>query len=75
MDYRARSGGHCAGGPFGGCCRTFASTTAGDAHRQGDYATGRECIDVTTEEGWRLNQYGEWTNSKPMDDAAIERKR
>lgn len=58
--YAANGGGHCRGGKFGGCCKTFASDSAFDAHRRDG-----KCIDVTSEnsagEGWRLSKRG-WTN-------------
>lgn len=65
--YRVHSGGHCMGGRFDGCCRTFASDSAGDAHRP----VGGPCIDVTVAEGWRRNRWGEWTNTRPMSREAI----
>ena len=72
--YRAHSGGHHRGGIYGGCCRTFASDTAGANHLTGP-PDDRRCIDVENNEGWRRNQYGEWTDSKPMTEEAINRRR
>lgn len=47
------------GGKYGGCCRTFVSVAAFDAHRVGPF-TDRRCHDATsdprwveTDEGWR----------------------
>lgn len=72
--YSPNGGGHCSGPPFGGCCRTFASDAAFDKHRVGSYVTGRSCLDVTTADGWRETPRG-WTNSKPMDPAALARRK
>ncbi len=68
------SGGHCRGGPYGGCCLTFRTQGAADAHRVGVHdprdkqyaANPRRCL--TTEEmvgmGFRLTDRG-WTNNPP----------
>ncbi len=64
------SGGHCRGGVYGGCCRTFASDAAADAHRP----VGGPCLDVATAPGWRLTARG-WTNTPPMPPEVLERLR
>jgi hypothetical protein len=71
--YRARSGGHCRGGRYGGCCRTFASDNVGDAHRKGPYSGERYCVDFDNDYNakgrkiaWRRNRYGEWTNAPSL---------
>lgn len=81
--YSPNGGGHCRGGAYGGCCRTFSSDAAADAHRKGPYGVpgGRYCVDFDadyTEKGrrieWRLTDRG-WTNSPPMDPAALARRK
>jgi hypothetical protein len=71
--YRVKSGGHCRGGAFGGCCRTFASDSAADAHRKGPYSGKRVCVDFDDDYNskgrkveWRQNQWGEWTNAPSL---------
>jgi hypothetical protein len=59
--YSARRGGHCRGGEYGGCCRTFSNDVTGDWHRP----VGGPCL---TEEqmlarGWRETVNG-WTHNK-----------
>lgn len=71
--YSPKGGGHCRGGAYGGCCRTFASDGAADAHRRGPYSPDglRHCVDVTMPDFnrngkpvvWRLTARG-WTHRK-----------
>lgn len=70
-DAYGNGGGHCQGGKWGGCCRSFASQAAFDDHRVGPYDGTRSCLPVHRLEGWRLTHKG-WTNAKPMtpEDAA-----
>lgn len=78
IEYSPNGGGHCRGGAYGGCCRTFTSDSSADAHRIGphDRRDGiRRCL--TDEEmvlPWRLTPRG-WTNSKPMDEETIARRK
>lgn len=57
--------GHCTGGVFGGCCRSFASTGGFDRHRRfgvkGDWET-RYCAPdaVLLAEGWARDASGFW---------------
>ena len=64
-------GGHCAS-----CCESFASDTAFDGHRYGDYDDQRYCL--TAEEmllkGWRVGPKG-WTSGPPMTDEQRARAR
>lgn len=72
--YSGNGGGHCRGGDYGGCCRTFTSDAAAAAHMVGPYSA-RRCVDVdndirTRKDGttwrvpWRETPRG-WTNSEP----------
>lgn len=40
--YSGKGGGHCVGGPYGGCCETFGSNSIGDAHRVGAFNKDEE---------------------------------
>ena len=69
--YRAKSGGHCRGGAYGGCCRTYSSDSAAAAHIRGP-ASDRSCASMDDDHdtkgnpiAWRQNHYGEWTNEPP----------
>jgi hypothetical protein len=64
QQYSGSGGGHCRGGRYGGCCRTFTSDTAASAHRVGPYHPRglRRCLDLPSSEGWRETSRG-WTNS------------
>lgn len=70
-DGRQRSGGHCRGGRYGGCCQTFANNASADAHRVGPYEprNARRCLtpQEMLDKGWRLTDRG-WNKSKPMSD-------
>jgi len=75
--FSPKGGGHCRGGRFKGCCKTFTSDSSGDKHRVGDYNDGaRRCL--TTEEmlakGWRETPRG-WTPAPPMSENALARRR
>lgn len=67
------SGGHCRGGAYGGCCKTFRSDAAYAAHRIGPYGD-RHCIDVTATAGWRATDRG-WTNQATMTPEQRDRAR
>lgn len=66
--YSGNGGGHCRGGAYGGCCRTFTGDTAAAKHRTGPYNPHRARRCLTDAElldaGWRETQRG-WTNSEP----------
>lgn len=55
------------------CCLTFSGTTAGDAHRVGDWeprtTTPRRCltVDEMTERGMKPNAYGYWGMGETYD--------
>lgn len=61
-----RSGGHCKGGRFGGCCKSFRSLTGFDKHRTGPYEN-RRCR--TDEEllakGWTVDANNTWRMPAP----------
>ena len=69
--YPPKGGGHCRGGAYGGCCRTFTSNSAFADHKHG---TRRTCLDVTAEDGWRETPRG-WTNAAPMPLTALAQRR
>ncbi len=75
QDYRVHSGGHCRGGKYGGCCRTFASDTAGDCHRpvHGPCADVHNELNAAGQKVWRQNKWGEWTNTGPMPEGVWNR--
>ena len=59
--YRA-SGGHCRGGRYGGCCRSFAGTAprTHDPHLTGGYDDGTRRCKTDAElldEGWQREQH------------------
>lgn len=71
--YSGNGGGHCRGGPYKGCCRTFTSDAAAAAHLVGPYSD-RRCVDVFNDvrirkDGseyrvpWRETPRG-WTNAE-----------
>lgn len=64
VHYPANGGGHCRGGEYGGCCRTFTSDSSFAAHRTGP-PSHRTCLDVTTAEKWRETPHG-WTHWPQM---------
>ena len=70
--YSGTGGGHCRGGRYGGCCRTFTSDTAAAAHRRGP-GDARRCITDAemADDGWRSTGNG-WTNSAPMPEGIHE---
>lgn len=52
------SAGHCTGGPFEGCCSSFAAGSDFDAHRVGPHEGGqRRCLSVEErfEAGWQVD--------------------
>lgn len=62
--------GHCRGGRYGGCCRSFASsvpTNGSDPHR-----VGGRCLtdDELLERGWGLDPDGMWVTPQGMRDRA-----
>lgn len=65
-DYPFHGSNHCHGGKYGGCCQTFTSQAAFDAHRVGPFqpVERRRCL--TTLEmcdlGWRRTERG-WTRT------------
>lgn len=80
VSYSPLGGGHCRGGEWGGCCRTFSSDDAGDRHRIGPYnppgqrrcITDEELMTTYRQDGtllWRHTPKG-WTTSRPMDAEA-----
>jgi len=84
QQYSPKGGGHCRGGAYGGCCRTFSSDRAGDKHRVGPYdppglrrcLTDEEMATLTRKDGtiiWRLTNRG-WTNEPPRPDATWPKK-
>jgi hypothetical protein len=84
QEYSPNGGGHCRGGAYGGCCRTFSSDAAGDRHRIGPYdppsmrrcMTDEEMVADTMKDGstrWRLTPKG-WSISPPMDVAGYLQK-
>ena len=56
-DYELRNGSECA---CPTCRRVFASERAFDAHRIGDYASGRLCAADPAGEGLELDNRGRW---------------
>ena len=72
--YPGSGGGHCRGGRYGGCCRTFTSDSSFDAHRIGRHGVDRGCLDVSADDKWRCAPRG-WTNNPPMPLAALAAKR
>lgn len=78
--YRVLSGGHCRGGAYGGCCRTYSSDRAATAHRKGPFEPPgqRFCVDHDDDYDakgrkvtWRLNRFQEWTNQPELSVEAI----
>lgn len=71
-----RNAGHCRGGRYAGCCKSWRTGSDFDAHRTGDIATGtRRCL--TTDElltaGWEYRD-GLWTSPKSLADAERGRR-
>lgn len=63
-----RSGGHCRGGGFGGCCKSFRSLTGFDKHRTGKYEPNeRRCMtaDELTAKGWTCDDNNTWRMPAP----------
>lgn len=65
-----RSGGHCRGGGYGGCCQSFASNYAGEKHRTGRYDAQRRCLtpDELTAKGWTQDESGAWRTPAPANN-------
>jgi hypothetical protein len=76
--YSPNGGGHCRGGKYGGCCRTFTSDSSGDKHRVGPYDPpgSRRCLtlDELLADGWRETPHG-WTPEPPMSEEQRARMR
>jgi len=74
--YSMYGGGHCRGGIYGGCDRTFRTDSAANAHRVGPHHPRglRRCLtdEEMAEAGWRLTDRG-WTNEPEMDSALKDR--
>lgn len=64
-----RSGGHCKGGRYGGCCQSFGSLTAFVKHWVGPFEPPgqRRCLapDEMREKGWTLDDAGVWRLPAP----------
>lgn len=64
-----RSGGHCRGGGYGGCCESFRSLTGFDKHRTGPYDVpgGRRCLtpDEMSAKGWTVDGNHTWRMPAP----------
>lgn len=61
--------GHCSGGRWGGCCRSFRSGRDGDDHRIGDFNDGsRRCMtdDELRERGWVQEPDGYWISARTI---------
>lgn len=67
--YHPKSG-HCRGGKYGGCCKSFHASADFDLHRTGS-ADARRCrtTDELTESKWQQID-GRWTS--PQSIAAAE---
>lgn len=80
-EYSRNGGGHCRGGVYGGCCRTFVSDAAATAHFKGPHdPPGRYCVDMDADFNsrgrkieWRLTPRG-WTNIPAMTPEQLARK-
>lgn len=61
-----RAGGHCRGGKYGGCCKSFRSLGGFDKHRTGPHED-RRCL--TSEEllakGWTCDGDSIWRMPAP----------
>jgi hypothetical protein len=63
-----RSGGHCVGGKFGGCCKSFRSLTGFDKHRTGPFEPDeRRCMtaEELTAKGWSVDDNNTWRMPAP----------
>lgn len=62
--------GHCRAGHFGGCCRSWATSRAHEAHLTGSYLWGRRCM--STAElyfvGFRQDERGRWADPKTIEE-------
>lgn len=68
--YRAVAG-HCRGGKYGGCCRSFRGTKDFDAHRVGAFHDGsRRCLTDAEmlDKGW-IQTDGLWASPYTQADA------
>lgn len=54
--------GHCRGGEYGGCCRSFASKGGFERHRTGRHGVDRRCLTDAEmfEAGWTQREDGWW---------------
>lgn len=69
--FSVKNGGHCRGGVYGGCCRTFSSDFSFTAHRKGPWDQ-RYCVPVDSTQEWRHGRLG-WTDRPSMDSEASSR--
>lgn len=62
-----RSGGHCRGGAYGGCCKSFRSLGGFDKHRVGPFDGDRRCLtaDELAAAGWSVDDDGLWRMPAP----------
>lgn len=63
-----RSGGHCRGGAYGGCCQSFRSLGGFEKHRTGKYEPNeRRCLtpDELLELGWSVDDNYTWRMPAP----------
>ena len=65
-----RSGGHCRGGKFGGCCKSFRSLSGFDKHRTGPYDGERRCLtaDELAAKGWTCDDNNTWRMPAPANN-------
>lgn len=85
QEFAAKGGGHCRGGAYGGCCRTFTSNAAADKHRIGEFSVDRRCVADMDDDWrpgrdgalvrvpWRLTPRG-WTPFAEISPVALSRK-
>ena len=62
------SGGHCRGGGYGGCCKSFTSLSGFDKHRTGRYEPDeRRCrtSDELLAKGWTVDDNNTWRTPAP----------
>lgn len=74
--------GHCRGGRYGGCCKSFASGVDFDLHRTGDFGIPGDRRCLTSEEmlkiGWILEDEYFWRSprsQKNRDRVRIQKAR
>ena len=73
-----RSGGHCRGGGYGGCCESFRSLGGFDKHRTGPHEpTGqRRCLtpDEMIAKGWTVDDNHTWRMPAPANSPWKDKK-